>query len=470
MNMNLRRIKLTFLFVSLAELVNKIIPFLLIRVGQSRLGLENLGHAQFAIYIVELFLPVMTWGFELFGPISLRTVDPRSDEWRERIGRIIGTRIFLGIIVYGVLLFSLFYFEKFFPYRTLALAIGGLMFLSSLSTTFVHIADQSLSVLARLTISAKIICFLLVLFFVQKPGDDWIFAILSYGVNVSIALASFVYVIRKYGAIRPRLDGLLQSLKLSFPFALSYILAMLMERVELWFAESRGGATAVGALSGPLRLYQGLLFLIISLSAILYSEGLAYPEKVGRFLRFTVWTLAAFILPLMVGVFFVGEPLLVAFGGAGFTGQGMNFGFICSGMLGHTLLLVAGVQALSALGKIRWTNWAYFGAFLIGVVGSEILVRGHEPSYALLAPALGKTIAGSVLFFLACRETVGFKTLKLPLKGIALGLITMSVFLCFTPDLFWIQRLLAAALVYGLCFVGLSHAVLLKFARKQSLD
>ncbi|RYZ56781.1 MAG: hypothetical protein EOP07_11680, partial [Proteobacteria bacterium] len=436
--MNLQRIKLTLLLVSLGELVNKIIPLLLIRLGQDRLGLHALGEAQFGIYIVELFLPVMTWGFELYGPISLRAVEKGSRDWKERIGQIVGTRMLLGALVYGALLVSLFTMDKFIPYRSMAIPIGLLMFVSSVSTTFVHTADQSLGPLARISIVAKIASFIAIFIFVQNPDQGLLFALLSYGVNVAIALGSLIYILRKYGVILPRFDRILPTFKLSLPFAITYILAMLVERVELWFAETWGGALAVGGLSGPLRLYQGLLFVIIALSSILYSEGLAYPEKVGRFLRFTVWLLAAFILPLMVGVFFVGEPLLVLVGGDGFAGQGFNLALICTGMLGHSLLLVAGVQALSAIGKIKWVNGAYFFALVIAVTGSEILMRYHQPNIALLAPALGKTLGGIALFYLACRETVGFTNFKLPLTGIVIGLLAMFGFLWESGEMFWL--------------------------------
>ncbi len=467
--MNLRRIKLTFLFVSAAELVNKIIPLLLIRFGQSKLGLESLGEAQFAIYIVELFLPVMTWGFELYGPISLRGIDKGSHEWKLRVGRIVGTRIFMGALVYGLLLASLFFVPKFIPYRPLAMAIGTMMFLSSTSTTFVHTADQTMSVLARITILAKFLTFLAILLLVHNPADAWLFAMLSYGVNLAIALGSLHYTLKTYGWIVPRFNAVARTLKVSLPFALTYILAMFVERIEIWFAEGWGGATAVGMLSGPLRLYQGLLFLIISASGILYSEGLAYPEKVGRFLRFTVWMLAAFILPLMVGVFFIGEPLIVAISGEGFAGQGYNLALICTGMLGHSLLLVAGVQALNALGKVRWTNWAYFGAMIIGLSGSALLMRAHQPSLALLAPALGKTLAGAVLFCLACRQTDGFSSFSLPFSGIVSGLMAMSAFLWFSPHLHWILRLVLGAGLYGAFFGCFSYRVLRQIMKKETL-
>jgi O-antigen/teichoic acid export membrane protein len=465
--MNLQRIKLTLLLVSLGELVNKIIPLLLIRLGQDRLGLHALGEAQFGIYIVELFLPVMTWGFELYGPISLRGIDKGSQDWKERIGQIVGTRMLLGALVYGALLLSLFTVDKFLPYRSMAIPIGLLMFLSSVSTTFVHTADQSLGPLARISIVAKIVSFIAIFLLVQNPDQSLLFALLSYGVNVAIALGSVIFILRKYGVIFPRFDRIFPTFKLSFPFAITYILAMLVERVELWFAETWGGAVAVGGLSGPLRLYQGLLFVIIALSSILYSEGLAFPEKVGRFLRFTVWLLAAFILPLMVGVFFVGEPLLVMVGGEGFVGQGFNLALICSGMLGHSLLLVAGVQALSAIGKIKWTNAAYFFALLIGVIGSEVLMRYHQPNYALLAPALGKTLAGIALFYLACRETSGFTNFKLPLSGIAVGLVAMFAFLWESGEIFWFWRLILAAGIYCLIFAAFSQRVLLKLIKRD---
>jgi len=467
--MNLRRIKLTFLFVSAAELVNKIIPLLLIRFGQSRLGLESLGEAQFAIYIVELFLPIMTWGFELYGPISLRGIDKGSFEWKRRVGSIVGTRMFMGVLVYGLLLFSLYMFPKFSPYRPLATAIGAMMFLSSMSTTFVHTADQSMSVLARISIAAKFLTFIAIVLLVHRPTDGWLFAFLSYSVNLAIAMGSMIYVLKTYGWVRPRFDALAGTLKLSLPFALTYILAMLVERIETWFAEDWGGATAVGMLSGPLRLYQGLLFVIISVSGILYSEGLAYPEKVGRFLRFTVWVLAAFILPLMAGVFFIGEPLIVAISGEGFKGQGFNLSLICTGMLGHSLLLVAGVQALNTLGKVHWTNWAYFSALVIGTSGSALLMTVHEPSFALLAPALGKTMAGGALFWLACRHTEGFKNFRLPVAGIASGLVAMLIFLWWTPELHWVLRLLGGAGVYGVVFVGLSSKELRQILKKENL-
>lgn len=467
--MSLGRIKFTLLLVSLAELVNKLIPLFVIRIGQNRLGLDGLGHAQFSIYIVELFLPLMTWGFDIYGPISLRNMSIGSESWKARVGDIMGGRILLALLVYGILIGSVFLLDKFIPYRSTVLSLAVLMFLSGLTTTFVHTADQSLAVLARITIGAKILSLIAIAALIHSPDESALFAMLSYGVNLVIGLASSIYIVHRYGWIVPRFPRVFKTLKFSFPFALTYILAILVERVELWFAESWGGTEAVGALSGPLRLYQGLLFAIMALSAVFYSEGLAYPQKVGRFLRLTVWAMAIIIVPLTVGVFFIGEPLLVLLTGQGFQGQGLNLALICTGMFGHSLLIVAGAQALSALGHVKWTNYAYFGAFVFGSIGSLFLMRLSDPYWALLAPAFGKTVAGLSLFAIALKQTQGFKDLRLPVSGIGLGLALMVLFLILTSELFWMVRLAGAIAVYGIGFVALSYKTLLRITRKEGM-
>ncbi|MBC7660083.1 MAG: hypothetical protein H7249_10270 [Chitinophagaceae bacterium] len=477
--MNHKRMKLTFLFVSIAELVNKFIPIFMLRLGNEKLSTENLGLATFGTSIVEIFLPFMIWGFEISGPLSLRGIDKGSEEWKKRIGDILGARLALGICVYLVMTLALYVWPDFFPYRSIAMLVGlGLIF-SSLGTTFVHTADQSLAVLARITIGAKFASLALAYLLVRDSGDWVMFALLNFGVNVIVSLGSLTYVVKTYGYTRPRFDHLIKTIAPAMPYALTYIGAGVVEKIEVLYVQRIGGATAAGAIAGPLKLYQGLLFMVIALSAVSYSEGLAYPEKIGRFLRLTVWMLAVVILPLMIGVFFVGEPLLTTIfsstlSGSGglnsFAGQGLNLAFICTGMLGHSLLLVAGVQALSALGKIWWTNAAYAGAFVLGIVGSEILMRGANPSYALLAPAFGKNVAGIALFIFACRQTEGFKTLKLPMKGIGAGLFVMFGFLWFTPDVNWIVRLISAAVLYGVCVAVLSLPLLRKIIRKEGLQ
>lgn len=467
--MNVGRIKLTLLLVSLAELFNKLIPLFVIRIGQNRLGIESLGQAQFAIYIVELFLPIMAWGFDVYGPISLRKFTVGSEEWKTRLSDLMTTRLLLSLIVFIALVGSVFLVDKFVPYRSTVLVLSILMLLSGFTTTYVHTADQSLGFLARVTIIAKVLSLVAIGIFIHDPADAILFAILSYGVNLMIGLASTFYIIRRYGFFRPRFGRIFTTFKNSLPYAITFILAILVERVELWFAEDWGGAQAVGVLTGPLKLYQGLLFAILSFSVVFYSEGLAFPEKVGRYLRLTIWVLASLILPLTIGVFFVGEPLLVLLTGQGFQGQGQNLAFICTGLFGHTLLIIAGAQALSALGRVKWTNYAYGIAFILSVGLSMVLMRMPNPYWALLGPAIAKTVAGLALLIIALKKTAGFKNLRLPLEGIGLGLGLMTTFLVFSADWNWVYRLLVAAMVYSVGYASLSFSVLAKIVKKEGL-
>ena len=141
----LHRLTTTLVAGLSAEIANKIFPLVIIHYAQSRLGMERFGYAQFGIYLVDLFLPVVVWGYQMLG--SIRTGEEHGAG--RSPGAFAGTLITMRLIhaVFATIaLFALVYLvPEWQPYRHVVLALSFILFTGALDMTWLHVGTQRMA-------------------------------------------------------------------------------------------------------------------------------------------------------------------------------------------------------------------------------------------------------------------------------------------------------------------------------------
>jgi O-antigen/teichoic acid export membrane protein len=444
--LNRRRLGIALLIGVVSEIVNKIAPLLTIRHAQQALGLASFGAAQYIMYLIDIFLPWVAFGYYLKGAHDYQAAD--QSERRQIVGRLTLVRLFHATAAYLLLYIWLKTIDP--QYLTNTMLLGTLLFVSAFDMSFALMATQKLWQLSVLQVVTKLLSYLCVVLAVKNPEHELRYLVFTFGFNSWIPIWTTITLWREGGWALPTFSGAWKTFVVAVPVGIVTILSGVFDRFDLALIEANLDATNVGLYSGVVRAYQSLLPLMMTMVLIFYSEVIASADKT-RLVRKAFELIAFLGVPVAAGAWFVGEDLLALLIGTPFAQMATVFSWFMLSFLLHGLLFAA--VLLGLLAQQRHTAaidvFAISGALALTLCYGALQVANDNAVTKMSYVAIATVVAKGVGVLLALYWTGWLGTATKALSKVLLATALMTGFLYGAESkLFWAMQLIVGGSIY----------------------
>lgn len=289
-----RRIVRNTFFLSLADVLNKVMMFVFYFIAARHLGVEKFGILSFAIAFVTMWSVFADWGL---GIVVARELARNRDEGRRQVNVALAIKLVSTVLV-ALIIVAVVNMMKFPWNKVKVVYICSLFILEVVFTNFFVNVFQGLERMYFTTLTRVIQVVVLVLgvillmhSFPRTENYAWLYV--GAGFAAAIFASGAVYFL-----IRPSLDFDFKrwggALRQSLPLGLAVIFVTFYYWNGTTLLAKLSGDKAVGAYSAAFRIVWGSLFIPLSFSASVYpffsrlsvSDPQRFVQTVARALRY----------------------------------------------------------------------------------------------------------------------------------------------------------------------------------------
>lgn len=455
-----RRLATTIAAAMLVEVANKIFPLVVIHFAQARLGVGAFGFAQFGLHLVDFAIPFVVFGYHTAGSILIGSARGAPERIGQIMGWITGIKFINAAIAALVLQLCVRLIPGYEEFQTLVTLLSVMLVSSALDMNYVHVGTQRMLSLSMLSVIAKTVSLVLVLSLVRDPSDAITYALITFGANALISLATFWLNAKRFPISLPSRADLKQVFRIAAPFGVTALLVMATERFDMFVVEWELGLVAAGLYAGALRVFRSLQPFVQMLGNVFFSEMVSVETDEGFYehVRLSLWSTLAISLPLVAGAWFVGGELLALIIGPEYASMRTVFAVLAASLVAEAFLYVFGNQVLLLKRRAHWLNialavgaavgWGFGGyaAAVYGLVGVAVAVLAAKGLPALIVTVLARR-------YLPRWPLAEFMRVFLPTCGMTFVLMAMP-----QANFWW--KMLAGAASYGV-FMAIANRHLL---------
>ena len=399
--MDIKRISITVLSGVFIEFLNKVAPLIIIFVIQRRIGVNSFGYAMFGISMVELFLPLVVFGYSHSGSVRLAELRHNPAEAGKFISDIVMLRLIHATLVCLIFTGCTLALPGYHKYQLLAFCLSFSFFAASCEVMWVFMAIQNMAVFNLCIGVGRLLGLVLILVFVQNKDHGLRYAFLSLLSNAAINIITFFLISKSFPLCRPSLRRMKSIFSHSVPFALILGLTGFLDRADMLLVERSGGPEAAGLYAGPARIAHSLTQISNAIILAFFSEMMILrdPATIRKHLLLGTLILISWCAPVISGGFFVAEELLDFLFGSEYREARWLFIILLFNMMTGSLILAFGMQILilhKRTGFLTFSLAAGALVILIPLLPGKILWSSE--SIALIVVA-GKCLSLSLISY-----------------------------------------------------------------------
>lgn len=393
--MDKKRIATTVSSGILVEVLNKIAPLVILFIIQRRLGIDSFGFAMFGISMVELFLPLVVFGYGHYGSVELSKLRNSPYKAGQLISNIITLRSIHAIILTVVLIACTYLFPSYQMYQLMALSLSYSFFAASFELMWAFMAIQKMATFNLFISIGRIASLIVIVLFVQNPGHGLRFAVLSLLSNAAISLLSSLLILKEFPLRPPDLNSMKTIFRRSFPFAIAIALTGLLDRLDMFVIERVAGVSGAGLYAGPARLSHSLTQVANAITLAFFSEMviLSNPTAIRKHLALGSTILISWCAPVVVGGYFVAGDLLSFLFGSEYFEYAKVLNILLLSMTFGSFILAYGLQILVLKKELKYLTISLATGVLIAIPLSYLLGNSFGPEGVAFAVMTGKLIA-----------------------------------------------------------------------------
>jgi len=269
------------------------------------LGAEKFGYIGFSVSIVQYFMLIVDFGFNLTATKRIALNRNNGNELSRIVISTTISKIFLLLISLFALFLIAYTIPRFHVYQTTINVLSIMLIANTFSFIWFFQGIEKIKVLSIINIISKLTIFPLTFIFV-KTGDDYLkaAAILSlvylFGAIISVA---WIFKNNFIQFIKVSINDILTELKDSFPIFLSQSAISIYTSLFVVILGYYSTAEEVGRYSAVERIVRGLCFLfyipvsqvVFPRISILSKENYAESHKLFKFVLFSFIITMSFI-------------------------------------------------------------------------------------------------------------------------------------------------------------------------------
>ncbi len=446
----------------------------LIIIGFISRYLGQTGFGYYATILAFLYFFTILSDLGLYS-ICLREISrPKSDE-KKIIGNAFTLRFFAGLLIFALAPLIILLFPYPLEVKT-GVLIGAVGFwLMSNQQVLMGIFQKYLRMdkVALAEFSGRIAQLGLVVFFIwQKMSFLFIVSALVFGSFINFGLV--LLFSRKYIPISFQFDFLFwrNLLKKSLPLGLAIIFTMLYFKLDTIMLSLMKPAADVGIYNLAYKFLESLLFfptMFVGLVMPLLSKyALSIRNRFNQISQETLNILLIFIIPLMIGTFFLSDEIVVLIAGNEFilSAGVLNILIVATGII---FLAVLFSNMLISLEKQKKLAYIYAFGALINFGANLFFIPKYTYYGAALTTLLTELVVTSLMLVVLFRAIKILPSFTAVFRYILAALV-MACFLFAFPALNLFLSILISIIIYFTFLQligGFSYRQILALIRKD---
>jgi len=397
-----------------ADIVNKFFALILMIAIARYLGDFGFGQYSFVITMMILFQVLADFGLD---GVTIREVAKNIDKTEYYLKNVLTLKFGLGLINFVALAFIINIMNKP-PIVVYSVYIAGLsVIFFSLANTFnsVFNAHERLELKASLSILTRLIVLGLTFSaIVLKKDLIFLMAIVLIS-EVFRTILGWTICARKFAPIRFNLDLSLckKLLRISFPFALLGIIALIYFKIDIVMLSLMKGDQVVGWYSAAYALLSALLFITEAYNLAIFPALSRFAISARELLAFSweksVKYLLIVSLPISVGVTILAERFITLFYSVSYAPSILALQILIW-TLPWIFVNSINMRVLYATDKQRQASVVAFISMALNIFFNFLLIPTYSYIGASLATILVEVINVSIYFWLV------FKLLDLKVR------------------------------------------------------
>lgn len=306
-------------YYTLALIIQKIVSFTYFVIIARALGPDDLGKYYFAISFTTIFAILIDLGFS---NVLTREVAKKPEVAQKYLGNILGLKIPLAIMTFGIVAVLSWVFDYPDLTRTLILISSISMIFDSFTLTFFAImrGHHNLRYESITSIVFQLIVLASGLFSLWLDwGLIWLVGALALASSYNFIYSFSVVKLKTDYSLRPQLDwAFIKALgMMTLPFALFAIFQRIYTYVDSILLSSMSGDYAVGIYQVAFKIINALQFLPMAFAASLYPAFSSYWQSNREQLAVTFERAMNYLLiislPISIGIVTIADKVVLLF-------------------------------------------------------------------------------------------------------------------------------------------------------------
>jgi len=439
------------------------------------LGLEGYGIYTTIITFLQVFGILINFGLTI---ITVQMVSERDEGIDKVMSNIATLRVTSSLVFFGLAPII----ALFFPYPAIikiGIALTSFAFIfQMLIETIVGIFQKHLQMdkpaLAEFISRVIYVGLAAAVIFLHK---GILFIMVALNIANFVWLLIILYYASKLVKLKPAFDWTLwkEILRRAWPIGLSIILNLIYLKADVIILSVYKPQTDVGLYGAPYKLIDALTtFAMMFMGLILPILASAWAKNnIERFkavFQKTFNLVTIFVVPMIVGTYFVAKKIMIFIASADFAGSGKILSILVIGAGG---LFVGSLFAhtIVAIDKQKAVIWGYAIDAALSLVGYIIFIPKYSYLGAAWVTVFSEILIAIISLFIVYKYTgILPKFAKIFFKS-ALAVVPMAAALYFLKDAHAVISLLAGAAIYAgfiILFRGITLAEVKQIIRLKA--
>jgi O-antigen/teichoic acid export membrane protein len=452
--------------ISASKVIESIISFLIVILISRELGSVGLGQYSFVFSFVGLFFIFSDWGLST---MMIKDLSKDFSKVNKYVSNILSLQLILTSLSFLIYFITLFFIGQSELFWTLVI-VGAIQFVIIISTMgycILTIKTQGLK-LSIISLTERIIALIGAFFVLTFYKSLFLFILVLLLSAIIRAIVTYLFSMKYFKfRISLNLKFLWSLMKKGFPFVLILTFGLVYARIDTVMLGFMKSYQVVGWYNAGYKLIDVLTIiptLLLTFGFPMLSKLFSKDKKNAKFLfENMLYYSLIIVLPISVGIYFVGDRILEFVYGFGSIESFYAFRILGIALIFIYLSTIMGYMIASA-DKQKIFAWIGGIGALINIILNIILIPKYSLYGAAIATLITYFIMGVLMYFYIRKEFFKFKVRFISsLVGvIVMGLILIRI---LHLHLFWIIGI--SGVVYGLIIL-LSNTKLYKYVLKKN--
>lgn len=190
----LKNITNNLFYISLSELISKLLVFLYTLHLSRVLGAEGLGKLGFAASVLSFLVLFVSIGIDSYG---IRKVAQDPDKQKEIVDEIFTLRLILSILIYSIFLFVIFNLDLSEESKIITIIYCVSLFGHALNMNWVFLAIEKMKPIAIRQIAVSLVTSICVILFINDKNDTiLVSSIIGFSTLISLLVVIIYYIFK----------------------------------------------------------------------------------------------------------------------------------------------------------------------------------------------------------------------------------------------------------------------------------
>lgn len=400
---------------------------------------EGTGKVNFANSIVNYFGMLASLGIGTYGIREAAKVRHDKQQLSQFTIELFTINLLSTLIAYILLYIAIILVPKFHEYQMLLYMTSITIVFSTMGVSWLYSAVEEYGYIALRSVVFQVVSIILLFTFVKRKEDYLIYA----GIGVISSVGSNIFNIihaRKFisftGLRRLELKKHIKPIFVFFGSTLAISVFTMLDTSMLGFLSTDAEVGFYSAATKLTRMIRDLfpavftvLFARLSVYAGKTEEQDKYKNLIFNMLNFIL----CFALPIMVGLFLLGKPILILLSGTAFLPALPAMYVMIPVILFSSTAGFLGGTVLNSLSKEKMYLYTVIAGACVNFVLNYFLI----PSYGAFGAGIATVVTECILMFcyiLQLHKLIPFRRLTKPVAQSCFACLVMTLILYFVKD------------------------------------